>query len=149
VKNFFKKDEFDINLIEISHAKDISAQEVQNVYISVGWQYRDVNDIEKSLQNSFWVTSAKYKNKLIAVARATGDGVFNATIWDVAVLPEYQKKGIGSLILNSMLNKLSDCDIPLVTLYTSYTKKCFYSKLGFDHNVSNILGMYIKNRQYK
>jgi N-acetylglutamate synthase-like GNAT family acetyltransferase len=149
VKNFFKKNKFDLNLVEISHEKDISPIVVQNVYSSVGWQYRNVQDIEKSMKNSFLVTSAKYKNEIIGVARATGDGIFNATIWDLAVKPYYQKKGVGTLIIKSMLNKLSEFDIPLVTLYTSYTKKCFYSKLGFNHNVSGVLGMFIKNRQYK
>ena len=149
LKNFFKKNAFDLSLIEISHEKDVSPVDVQNVYISVGWQYRDIQDIEKSIKNSFLVTSAKYKNEIIGIARATGDGVFNATIWDLAVKPEYQKKGVGSLLVQSMLEKLSDFDIPLVTLYTSYTKKCFYSKLGFSHNVSAVLGMFIKNRRYK
>lgn len=140
---------FDINLVEIKHSKDISPDEIQKVYMSVGWQYRDSQDIKKAIENSLLVTSAVYKNKIIGVARATGDGVYNATIWDVAVKPKYQRQGIGTLIMDSMINKLSDYDIPLITLYTSYTKKFFYSKLGFDYNLTQVIGMYIKNKQYK
>jgi ribosomal protein S18 acetylase RimI-like enzyme len=85
---------------------------------------------------------------LIGIGRATGDGIFNATIWDVAVRPAYQNSGVGSLIVKTMLTKLNDYGIPLITLYTEWPKKSFYSKLGFEFN-SNIIGMYKHNNRRK
>lgn len=137
--SFKKGDVFDI---KVRHDKDISPDKVQILFMSVGWNYRDIQNLKKSMENSLLITSAWDGDKLVGIARATGDGVFNATIWDVAVKPQYQKQGIGKLIVNSMLTKLDDCGIPLITLYTTCTKKSFYSKLGFEHNFSKVMGMY-------
>ena len=137
-----KKKKIDLQKIKIQHNKDVSPDFIQKLYLSVGWQYRDVQDIRKSLTNSILVTTAWDNEFLIGMSRATGDGVFNATIWDVAVRPDFQKLGIGSLIIKSMLTKLDDHGISLITLYSECSKKNFYSKLGFESNSSKIIAMY-------
>lgn len=128
--------------ITIEHTKEIPPAAVQSLYLSVGWQYRDVQDIEKACKKSVLVTTAWHDEFLIGIARATGDGVFNATIWDVAVKPSYQNQGIGRLIIKSMLTKLDDYGISLITLYTRNSKKNFYGKLGFESTDDKIIGMY-------
>lgn len=146
LKSFFnrkeKKEDFDIKDIKIKFSKSIPADAVQRLFISVGWQYREVQDIQSCLSKSVAVVSAWYGEKLIGMARATGDGVFSATIWDVAVRPQYQGKGIGKLIIKNMLTKLDDCGIPLITLYSEWAKKEFYNKLGFEANFEKVIGMY-------
>jgi aralkylamine N-acetyltransferase len=130
------------NKIKVQYNKDIPPELVQNLYISVGWQYRELQDITKSITKSVLVVTAWDEDILIGIARATGDGIYNATIWDVAVRPAYQKQGIGTLIIKSMLTKLDAYGIPLVTLYTMWAKKDFYSKLGFESNFDKVVGMY-------
>jgi len=102
------KKEINLDKIKIKYDKDISSELIQDLYISIGWQYRDIQDIKNSLNNSVLVVTAWDEETLIGIARATGDGVFNVTIWDVAVKPIYQKQGVGKLILKSMLTKLDD-----------------------------------------
>lgn len=132
--------------INIKYDKNIPPEFVQQIYLSVGWQCRDYFQIQKSLEGSFLVASAWLDEMMIGLARATGDGVFSVTIWDFAVNPSYQKLGIGKLLLNSMLTKLNDCDIPLITLYSELDKKNFYSKLGFECNSKKVIGMYKYNK---
>jgi len=48
-------------------------------------------------------------------------------IYDVAVIPEFQKKGIGTTIIKNILYKLSQCNI---MLYASPGKEEFYRTLG-------------------
>ena len=132
--------------IQIKYDKEITAEFVQQLYISVGWQNRDCFEIKRSLEGSFLVVSAWIDEELIGLARATGDGVFSVTIWDFAVKPPYQKQGIGKLLLNSMLAKLNDYSIPLITLYSELDKKNFYSKLGFECGSKKIIGMYKYNK---
>ncbi|MFH0703136.1 MAG: GNAT family N-acetyltransferase [bacterium] len=150
-ESIFPKKNFELEKIEIKYTKNILPELVQSLYLSVGWQYREIKDIKNSLNKSILITSAWDKQSLIGIARATGDGVFNATIWDVAVNPSYQNFGIGKLIIKSMLTKLDDYDIPLITLYTKWAKKDFYSKLGFESNLNTVIGMYRykKNNKYK
>jgi len=131
---------------EIKHDKDISPEEVQQIYLSVGWQYRKSSEIKEAIKRSFLVTSAWLDGMLVGFARATGDGIFSVTIWDVVVKPDFQKLGIGKLLLNSMLTKLNDYGIPLITLYSELDKINFYSKLGFETYSKNIIGMYKYNK---
>lgn len=137
--------EIDLKNIHIRYDKNILPEAVQQLYVSVGWQYREIFEIKKSLNASFLVVSAWIDETIIGFSRATGDGIYNVTIWDFAVIPEYQNKGVGSLLLNSMLTKLKDYDIPLVTLYSQLDKKNFYSKLGFECDSKKIIGMFKYN----
>jgi len=132
--------------VQIKYDKDIPPEEIQKLYISVGWKHRDCFEIKRSLTGSFLVTSAWIDEKLVGIARAAGDGVFSVTIWDVAISRAYQNQGTGKLLLNSMLAKLNDYGIPLITLYSELDKKNFYSKLGFECNSENIIGMFKYNK---
>lgn len=44
--------------------------------------------------------------QLIGFARATSDGVFNATVWDVAVLPSWQRGGLGRALMERIVKAL-------------------------------------------
>ncbi|MBI4532339.1 MAG: GNAT family N-acetyltransferase, partial [Candidatus Melainabacteria bacterium] len=103
--------------IVVSHEKNISAFDVQDLCTSVGWSRRDLELISRALANSLAVVSAWQDGILVGFARATGDKVFNATIWDVAVRPNYQHSGVGRLIMTELLKELDADDIPLITLY--------------------------------
>ena len=67
-------------------------------------------------------------SRLIGFGRAISDGEYQAAIYDVAVLPEYQGKGIGKRILQTILERLSNCNL---ILYATPGMEGFYKKLGF------------------
>jgi ribosomal protein S18 acetylase RimI-like enzyme len=67
-------------------------------------------------------------DQLIGFGRALSDGVYQAALYDVAVLPECQGKGIGKRIVKSLLGRLSACN---VILYAAPGKEEFYQTLGF------------------
>lgn len=138
-----------ISELVIKNTKDVSPQKVLDLYLDVGWSYRRPDKIQKAIDNSMLVTSIWKRDELVAVARAVGDNTFNATIWDVAVRKSLQRKGIGRLLIQSMIAELKEKDIPLITLYTECTKKNFYSKLGFTLDYNRVLGMYKYNYRYK
>lgn len=68
--------------------------------LQVGWPKRPANKLETALQGSYLVSSVVRREldsngmtsteQLIGLIRCTSDRVFNATIWDVLVDPEYQ-----------------------------------------------------------
>ena len=60
--------------------------------------------------------------------RAISDGVYQGAIYDVAVLPAYQGKGVGKTILQSILRNLPNCSL---ILYASPGKEQFYEKEAF------------------
>lgn len=45
------------------------------------------------------------------------DGVFTATIWDVAVSPAWQRSGLGRAMMERLTRGLVEDGIPNITLY--------------------------------
>jgi len=128
--------------LTVSHEKTISPLQVQDLCASVGWSRRDPVLIAKALSHSLAVVSAWDKEVMVGFARATGDQVFNATIWDVAVRPSYQKRGVGRLLMVELLKNLDTYSIPLITLYADPGTDGFYKRFGFSTDPSGVRGMF-------
>lgn len=128
--------------LTVSHDKNISPLQVQDLCASVGWSRRDPVLIAKALNFSLAVVSAWDKEMMVGFARATGDQVFNATIWDVAVRPSYQKRGVGRLLMVELLKDLDSYSIPLITLYADPGTDGFYKRFGFSTDPSGVRGMF-------
>ena len=107
---------------------NINWDEVVEILKTVGMSYVDSEIHKKSFENSHTVIFAFNDDKLIGFGRAISDGVRQAAIYDVAIMPEYQGKGIGKLILDSIIKKLPQCNF---ILYASPGKEEFYEKLNF------------------
>ncbi len=54
--------------------------------------------------------------QMVGFARATSDGVLSATIWDVAILPAWQRSGLGRALMERLTARLVQDDIPTITL---------------------------------
>ncbi|NCA83518.1 MAG: GNAT family N-acetyltransferase [Opitutae bacterium] len=67
-------------------------------------------------------------NRLVGFARALSDGACQAAIYDVAVVPEFQRNGFGARLVQALLARLEPCN---VILYAAPGKEDFYRKLGF------------------
>jgi ribosomal protein S18 acetylase RimI-like enzyme len=70
-----------------------------------------------------------YENSLLlGFGRALSDGEYQCAIYDIAVLPDAQGKGIGKIIIQTIQNKLPACNL---ILYATPGMEGFYKKLGF------------------
>ena len=94
----------------------------------VGMAYFEGEIHKKAFENSHTVIFAFDDDKLIGFGRAISDGVCQASIYDVAVLPEYQGKKIGATIVDSIIKCIPQCNF---ILYASPGKENFYKKLNF------------------
>jgi ribosomal protein S18 acetylase RimI-like enzyme len=79
------------------------------------------------------------KNRVVGFINAVSDGLLSAYIPLLEVLPEFQRRGIGSGLLVRMLNKLHD--FYMVDLTCDPTLQRYYGKLG----MSPATGMMIRN----
>ena len=89
---------------------------------------------EKALENGLFTVSAYHEEKLIGMGRLVGDGSMYWYIQDVAVLPEYQRKGIGSAIVERLIShSQGSLTAPWASigLTARKGKEPFYEKLGF------------------
>lgn len=94
---------------------------------SVGMSYDEPGMHQKAFENSYVSVFIYHDNRLIGFGRAISDGVCQAAIYDVAVLPEHQNKGIGTTIVKNILDRVSHCN---VILYASPGKEGFYRTMG-------------------
>jgi len=84
--------------------------------------------IDLAFRNSQLKVFAFDGARLVGAGRALSDGVWRAAIYDVAVLPEYQGKGIGSRIIRHLIQH---ADVDVITLYAAPGKEAFYERFGF------------------
>ena len=119
--------------IKISEYNNYKPEEILNLYDSVGWcSYTNRPDmLEHAFEHSLRILGAHDGEKLVGIIRAVGDGYSVLFIQDILVLPEYQRKGIGTKLLETMLSLYPDVyQIQLVTDRTEKTVS-FYKSCGF------------------
>ena len=76
--------------------------------------------------------------QLIGHARATSDGIYRATIWDVVIDPNYRGAGLGRKLVQTVLAHPNVCDVERVYLMTTHQQQ-FYEHIGFEQNSSTTL----------
>jgi ribosomal protein S18 acetylase RimI-like enzyme len=65
------------------------------------------------------------------MGRILSDGVSDAYIQDLVVLPEYRKKGVGKQLVKKLVEYCHSKNIRWITLIAEPNQDDFYSKLGF------------------
>lgn len=124
----------------------LTKKELLPLYESVGWSNYTIDSaqLERAIKQSYCVLSAWDHQYLVGLIRVISDGETILYIQDILVHPDYQKKGIGSHLMESILEKFTA--IRQKTLLTDNTEKtrAFYEKLGFKacENGAPILSFY-------
>lgn len=112
-----------------------NVEEYNKLFDDVGWSSYDRKVSKLALENSLYTVSIYDDDKIVGFGRLIGDGVCYFYIHDVMVLPSYQKKGIGTMIIDKLKNKVSEYKKinPYLRLYlgASLGKEEFYKKCGF------------------
>jgi len=94
----------------------------------VGMTYHEPDVHRQAFEASHTTVFVYHADRMIGLGRAISDGVYQAAIYDCAVLPEFQGQGIGTVIMKQLLARVSNCN---VILYASPGKEGFYRKHGF------------------
>ncbi|KAK3031798.1 hypothetical protein RJ639_036950 [Escallonia herrerae] len=131
--------------------EDLNLDHLNTVFVAVGFPRRDTDKIRLALENTdtlLWYEYEKTKRP-VAFARATGDGVFNAIIWDVVVDPSFQGIGLGKAVMERILEELLGKGICNVALYSEPRVLGFYRPLGFVADPDGIRGMVYSRKQKK
>ncbi len=112
-----------------------NVEEFNLLYDAVGWGAYDNEISQKALSNNTYSVSVYDEDKIIGYGRIIGDGIVFLYIHDVMVLPEYQGKGIGTLIMKKLLEYIEILKEknPYLRTYlgASKGKEEFYKKFGF------------------
>ena len=119
--------------MEIREYKTYNESEILRLYASVGWTaYTEHPDVlRKGFENSMLTLAAYEGEKLLGIIRTVGDGHTIVFVQDILVLPEYQRKGVGTALLQAILDRYSH--VRQIELATDNTEKtiAFYRSMGF------------------
>lgn len=114
------------------------------LYESVGWEAPLKEQVSLALANSNFTIYVTDNDKPIGMGRIIGDGALSYYIKDVAVLPEYQGKGAGRLIIQSIVDYIEQTtpkDFGVcVELISAENKEVFYEKFGFGKKPGDGMG---------
>ncbi len=100
-----------------SKEKELDLIELDQLLQTVGWSRRPIRRVKFP--------------RLVGFARCTGDGILEATVWDVAVNPIYQGKGLGKELMKYILKELKNIGIFKVTLFADAEVVSFYKRQGW------------------
>lgn len=102
---------------------------------------RKAEDLAVAIANSEPVITAWDGDRLIGFARATSDGIYRATIWDVIIHPDYQGAGLGRKLVQTVLSHPRMSQVERVYLMTTHQQR-FYERIGFEQNSSTTMVLY-------
>lgn len=95
-----------------------------------------VEHARRALQNGLVNVSAIYNGELVGMGRLVGDGAMYWYLQEIIVLPEFQQKGIGTMIVDHLVNYAKENSatgrFTTVGGVCAKGKEPFYEKMGFD-----------------
>lgn len=105
------------------------------LYTSVGWEPPCKEQVVKALDNTIATFVAYDKEKPVGMVRVIGDGGMSFCIKDFAVIPSYQSKGIGRMLIESVEKYIKavvgEWAVSL-ELISTIEAQSFYEKMGFE-----------------
>ena len=112
----------------------LSVSEYVHILNTVGWKLPSMRLLKISLENGVNVKCV-VQGKTIGMARVVSDGGYAGLIMDVVVIPKYQRRGYGKILIESLLdyikNGLEDGEEVMIQLLSAPGKQSFYSLFGF------------------
>lgn len=128
----------------ICFINEISTDDFNMLRRSVGWKGINKKRAKIGLENSTYIVVAENDNEPIGMARVISDGGYVSLITDVIVKPEYQRQGIGTKLMEYVMeyinNDLGDGENQLICLLSIKGKEPFYRKFGFIYRPNDING---------
>ena len=91
--------------MECKIENSITPEEYNDLRNSVGWDSKDEKVIQDAIKNSVIVKKVIVNDKVVAMARAIGDGLYYLIV-DVVVNQQYQRKGIGKILIEEIVKEV-------------------------------------------
>lgn len=122
-----------MNKTIIKAYSEYNEKEIMALYKSVGWinYTKKPEMMKKAYENSLTVLGAYIEDNLIGIIRVVGDGHSIIYIQDIIVNPKYQRQGIGSLLLNKIMEQYADVYQKILLTENEPKTVEFYKSLGF------------------
>jgi len=120
-------------MIIYSDSKEISVEKLHALFQAIGWK-RDDSKWPKVLEKSTHIVCAYDDDALVGFGRILEDGVM-CMFYDMGVHPDYRGKGIGTRIMEMLIDKVKDKGYASIGIFAwekNPNNISFYRKFGFE-----------------
>lgn len=133
--------------MEIKLDYSLTVDEFLEVVESVGWKTYSKQQVQKALDNTMYAVSVKVDGDIAGIGRVVGDNSIVCILTDICVKPEFQRMGIGSMIVRKLKQLIESGVKPGEKMQVELTPTAgneeFYKKAGFKYEKEKITGMYL------
>lgn len=130
--------------MEIIYTDFMTGEEYNELRESVNWKRLTPGQAERGLSHTAFVVAARDGERIVGMGRMLFDFGYTAYLGDVIIRPEYQKKGIGTEIVNRLKDMVMEAAEPgdriMFILGAAAGKEGFYEKFGFKVRPNEING---------
>ena len=113
----------------------LQAQDFVRLRVPAGFPEVPVEHAKRALAGGLLNISAVYNGELVGMGRLVGDGAMYWYLQEIIVLPEYQKQGIGTKIVEYLtdyaVSHSASGTFTTIGGVSAKGKEGFYEKLGF------------------
>ena len=119
-----------------------SAAEYNRLRQSVGWGAYQEEVIDRSLPHSLYCLRACKDDQVVGMARIIRDAGMVYYIQDVIVRPKYQRQGIGTQLMDRIMDyvRAHANHNSIIGLMSAKGKEPFYERYGFTRRPTDSLG---------
>lgn len=129
--------------IRIEH-RELTVPEYQLLRSSTGWETLSDEAVKKGMQGSLFSVCFTVGDKIAAAGRIVGDGAIYFYIQDVIVVPEFQRTGLGDMVMEELESWLKEnaFENSFIGLMASEGVKKFYLRFGYEERAETKPGMF-------
>lgn len=119
------------------------AAEYRELRYSAGLAPKSAAAAALGLPNTLLAATVRDRGALVAMGRVVGDGGCNFQIVDMAVHPHYQRQGLGTRIMQSLMTRLLEVapESAYISLVADDHSPALYRKFGFEPVAPHSIGM--------
>ena len=118
----------------VKTGSEIKTADINAIYKLLDWHVYTDEAWRKMIQKSTFVVQVLYDNQTIGFARTVDDSRM-CMIYDLVVHPDFQKKGVGTLLMQEIMEYVSKNDFEWVSLFywnENEQSSKLYEKFGFQ-----------------
>jgi GNAT superfamily N-acetyltransferase len=116
--------------IIISMSDQINTEEVVELYLANSWSSANKpTQLLSALRNSHTLVTGRYDGRLIGLGNAISDGYLVVYFPHMLVHPDFQRLGVGKLMMEQLLDKYKDFHQKMLTADGNAIS--FYESVGF------------------
>ena len=133
--------------MEYTVIKNLKPEDLIRLREALGWKNISYEQIQKGLENTMHKISIEKDGQVIACGRLIGDYSCKGLLSDIMVHPDYQKMGLGKIVVTTLLKmvqaSLKEGELFQIEATPTAGNTDFYVKCGMKYKPENQAGVYV------